>query len=196
MKQKKPKTQVKKKDTTINKVQNNEYIKQFQKSDILVLIAVLIFTINTYLAYLSYPLPFSFINNWISDLGCTLINPGAPFFNISCIVVGAIFAILFTRSKKALIMIAGILMSFSLILVGWFPSELFIFHSFAGGLFFLTMIFCIFLTILSTGGGMRIYGIIAICINLIFLIFAYNPLWEWLTFATNFSFICITAYHY
>ena len=104
--------------------------KEFQKSKNLVIIAVLILSISIILAWLYYPFIYSPLNNWISDLGNPLLNTGALYLNFGIIITGFFLAILFTRGKNPLIIIIGVVMCASMILVGLYPENVPILHSF------------------------------------------------------------------
>jgi hypothetical protein len=98
------------------------------------IIASIIYILTTLAAYLTYPLPFSPINNWLSDLGNPLNNPrGAVVYNIGCIIVSLILIpyfwqlrVLLTGKRKTdiplmIAIISGILSSVFLIVTASFP---------------------------------------------------------------------------
>lgn len=97
------------------------------------------------LAYARYPLPFSPIHNWLSDLGNQIDNPqGAIFYNIAVILSAICLAIWFTAglsqwklkhetAHQRLLLIsqtAGLLAAFAMIMSAIYPINIFHIHAF------------------------------------------------------------------
>jgi len=103
--------------------------------DLLGLVALIVFTIFTFISVAFYPIHYSLIFDWLSNLGNINLNPvGAMFFNLGCIITGIIlipFILNLYRWKPSeiwskflvvLAIILGIFASISLIGVGVFPE--------------------------------------------------------------------------
>jgi hypothetical membrane protein len=108
------------------------------------ILAVLVYLVFTLLAFSRYPLPYSPMKNWLSDLGNVNLNPdGAIFYNIG-IISTALFLVVFflglhvwkiDHNKTQIIMLIltqaiGILGSFCMMMSGIFPINLYKIHSF------------------------------------------------------------------
>lgn len=102
------------------------------------------YLIFTLLAYLRYPLPYSPVNNWLSDLGNPDLNPGgAIFYNIGIISTGLFLMVFFEglsawrlRDRRAQVIMLwlaqafGLIGAFCMIMSGIFPINLYQVHSF------------------------------------------------------------------
>ena len=110
-------------------------VYKYSISAITGILAVVIFTVLTFVSVLLYPVSYNLLYDWLSNLGNVNLNPvGAIFFNWACIVSGLILIPFFvglyawkppkTWSKVLLIvgMIIGIFASVSLVMVGVFPE--------------------------------------------------------------------------
>jgi hypothetical protein len=97
------------------------------------------------LAYVQYPLPFSPIHNWLSDLGNQINNlQGAIFYNVGVVTSALFLAVWFTvglsqwklqhkNTHQRLLLIsqiAGILAAFAMIMSAIYPINLFQIHAF------------------------------------------------------------------
>jgi hypothetical membrane protein len=102
------------------------------------------YLIFTGLAYLRYPMPYSPINNWLSDLGNPDLNPqGATYYNIGIIITGlflmgffeglSAWKIFDRRTQVIMLWLTqafGLIGAFSMIMSGIFPINLYEIHSF------------------------------------------------------------------
>ena len=132
---------------------------KYSLSSITGLVAVVVFTVFTFISLALYPVPYNPLYEWLSNLGNINLNPiGSYFFNWGCILTGLILIIFFaglynwkpikTLSKIFLIigMGLGILASISLIMVGVYPEIYIQQHLIAAaGVFILLFIIIIFL---------------------------------------------------
>jgi len=122
------------------------------------LIALLTFTVFTFISVALYPIPYSLLYDWQSNLGNITLNPsGALLFNWGCIITGLIlipFIITFYRWNKAsqwrkilliLVIILGVFAAISLIGVGLFPETHIKLHVLAATSVFESMFFIIIL---------------------------------------------------
>jgi hypothetical membrane protein len=58
--------------------------------------AVVCYLAFALLAFSRYPLPYSPLSNWLSDLGNANLNPsGAPFYNIGIVATGGLLLLFF-----------------------------------------------------------------------------------------------------
>lgn len=180
----------------IRKIEDTDPVKTINKSKNLTFLAIAIFFVGLFFARLNYIFPYSMYANWISDLGNSILNPGAIFFSLGCIISSIILMIVFTRSKNTVIMIFGILMSFALFLVGFYPINDPIMHSFGADLFFKCCLICIALSTIAAKGFARLFGIFCTLITLVFLCVAFQPFVEWVTFLCDFTYISMICYNY
>ncbi len=158
------------------------------RMDLFGILALVVFSVLTFISLSLYPESYSIVFNWLSNLGNVDLNPqGAIYFNMACIITGIILiqfisqfyrwdtGNLFERILLALGIILGIFASVSLIFVGVFPETHINLHVLAAkGVFealFLTII-------LMTGAifnhpkfmiGVALIGVIAVIIDLFFL---------------------------
>ena len=110
-------------------------------ASILVVLCYLVFAI---LAFIQYPLPYSPINNWLSDLGNVKLNPhGAIFYNIGIISTALLLILFFLglsrwkiENKRVQILMVlltqafGILGCICMIMSAIFPINFLEVHSF------------------------------------------------------------------
>jgi hypothetical membrane protein len=108
------------------------------------ILAVLCYLVFALLAFSRYPMPYSPMKNWLSDLGSVELNPdGAIFYNIG-IISTALFLIVFflglsvwkiEDNKAQIIMLRltrafGVLGSFCMMMSAIYPINLYAIHSF------------------------------------------------------------------
>lgn len=108
------------------------------------LFAVLCYLTFALLAFAQYPLPYSPMRNWLSDLGNTDLNPrGALFYNIGIVATGVVLLLFFlglaqwkmgnNRIQNLMLRLTqgfGILGSLALVMSGLFPINFSTLHSF------------------------------------------------------------------
>ncbi len=160
---------------------------KYSLSSITGLVAVVVFTVFTFISLALYPVPYNPLYEWLSNLGNINLNPiGSYFFNWGCILTGLILIIFFvglynwkpvkTLSKIFLIigMGLGILASISLIMVGVYPEIYIQQHLIAAvGVFILLFIIIIFLNMALFYNpkfirGVAYFGFLVIIIDLCF----------------------------
>jgi hypothetical membrane protein len=107
-------------------------------------LAVLCYLVFAILAYSQYPLPYSPMRNWLSDLGDVNLNPhGAVLYNIGIILTAMLLLVFFLglsrwkiETKRVQIIMLrltqafGILGSFCMVMSAIFPINLLKIHSF------------------------------------------------------------------
>ena len=123
----------------------NDFMKKYQSiSFIAGTLSILDYLAFTLIAYSRYPLPYSPIRNWLSDLGSANLNPhGAIFYNAGIITTALLLMLFFLglsnwkiENKKVqnimlrLAQVFGILGSFCMIMSAVFPINLLNVHSF------------------------------------------------------------------
>lgn len=130
------------------------------------------------------------LNNWISDLGNSSLNPnGATFFNLGCILTGILLFPYFFGLKKLSLdnkwqkscmivgQTAGCCSAFALIMVGVFSEDIMDIHLFWSNIYFtLNMLFLLFFTISLLKHpdiirSIKIYGVIIMIIDVFFVSF-------------------------
>ncbi len=96
------------------------------------------------LAYSRYPLPYSPLSNWLSDLGNANLNPaGALFYNIGIVATGGVMLLFFlglsewkmghNRIQNLMLFITqgcGVLGAVAMLMSGFFPMNVLALHSF------------------------------------------------------------------
>jgi hypothetical membrane protein len=120
-------------------------MKRYQQiSFIAGILAVLCYLAFTVLAFIRYPLPYSPIRNWLSDLGNANLNPhGAILYNIGIISTALLLVLFFLglsrwkigNKRVQIIMVLltqafGLIGSFCMIMSAIFPISLLEVHSF------------------------------------------------------------------
>jgi hypothetical membrane protein len=108
------------------------------------LFAVLCYMTFAFLAFAQYPLPYSPMSNWLSDLGNADLNPhGAFFYNIGIVVTGVLLLLFFLGLSQwkmennriqnlmlRLTQVFGILGALALVMSGLYPINFSALHSF------------------------------------------------------------------
>jgi hypothetical membrane protein len=108
------------------------------------LFAVLCYLTFALLAFAQYPLPYSPMRNWLSDLGNADLKPhGALFYNIGIVATGVVLLLFFlglakwkmenNRVQNLMLRLTqgfGILGSLALVMSGLFPINFSALHSF------------------------------------------------------------------
>jgi hypothetical membrane protein len=96
------------------------------------------------LAFSRYPLPYSPLSNWLSDLGNGEVNPGgALFYNIGIVTTGVLLLLFFlglsqwkmrkNRIQNIMLFVTqgfGILGALAMVMTGLYPINYFALHSF------------------------------------------------------------------
>ena len=108
------------------------------------LVAVLCYLTFALLAFAPYPLPYSPMRNWLSDLGNADLNPhGALFYNIGIVATGVVLLLFFlglaqwkmrnNRIQNLMLRLTqgfGILGTLALVMSGFYPINFSSIHSF------------------------------------------------------------------
>ncbi|MFX1258581.1 MAG: hypothetical protein ACFFAN_12020 [Promethearchaeota archaeon] len=177
-------------------------------------LVIAFYCIFTFISIALFPLPFSPINNWLSDLGNSSYSPnGAIFYNLGCILTGcALFPFFIGLYKwykeelwhKILIICAqvvGCFSAFALIMIGVFSEDFVQQHIFWSGLFFelnLIVLILFSFSIIWHENFIKpiaIYGIGVAIINFIFVFVMLTPLLEWFTVFTALGFVALSDYN-
>jgi hypothetical protein len=154
------------------------------------IIAVLVFTLLTFISVSLYPMPYNPLYDWLSNLGNSNLNPsGAFFFNFGCIISGLFlipfFLGLYTwkplQRINLILLISGILLgiyaSISFIMVGIYPETHIQQHMMAATGVFGTLFIIIILISLALYRDPKFmhiiafYGLTVIIIDLLFQYF-------------------------
>lgn len=108
------------------------------------LCAVMCYLAFTLLAYAYYPLPYSPLENWLSDLGNPDLNPsGAHFYNTGIVATAAVLPLFFlglsrwrmatNRTQRLMLFLTqgfGLLGALAMLLSGLYPINLLALHGF------------------------------------------------------------------
>ncbi len=108
------------------------------------ILAVIVYLVFALLAFSRYPMPYSPMMNWLSDLGSVELNPdGAIFYNIGIISTALLLTLFFIglsvwkikNNKVQIIMLRltqafGILGSFCMMMSAIYPINLYAIHAF------------------------------------------------------------------
>jgi hypothetical membrane protein len=108
------------------------------------LFAIVCYLAFALLAFSRYPLPYSPMSNWLSDLGNANVNPsGALFYNIGIVATGVLLLLFFlglsqwkmgkNRIQNLMLFLTqglGLLGALALIMSGLYPINFFALHSF------------------------------------------------------------------
>ncbi len=178
------------------------------------ILVILFYCIFTLIAITLFPLPFSPIDNWLSDLGNSGYSPnGAIFYNIGCILTGtALFPFYVGLHKwyreeiwhKILLIITQVIgcsSGFADIMIGIFPENYQPQHSYWSNVFFLLNLLVLVLgsAVLFTHPDfikpIGFYGIIVALINLLFVFFIGTPILEWFTVFTALGYVGLVVYN-
>ena len=155
-------------------------------SSIAGILVILSYVILTSISIFLYPLPYSPLNNWLSDLGYYKVNPGAFLYNLGCILAGC-FSLIFyiglkeidlenTKHNRNLgrVQILGVFEAISDIFVGVFSEDYEVGHAISSICLFLfiTLVLLtsgiLFLKIEQINNKIGVYGVCIGIINFIF----------------------------
>lgn len=192
---------------------------KFQMIRFVGIAAVLIMAVFMTAAVLKFPGHINPLVNWISDLGSSFYNPhGAFFFNMGCVIAGALFLIFcfylkttYSKavcSKRVLLysQILGFASGFSLVMVGLFSEDSPSLHgSFSATFFISSLLFLILMNYNlrkdSKLKKLTYYGMIPILMDFLLIIFyVLNtdlsvPIFEWFTGISYAFWIFLLAYY-
>lgn len=149
--------------------------------------AFIVFTASALISSLLYPIPYSPLYEWISNLGNYNLNPsGALIFNLGCVITGILllpFVVSFyrwisdVRWKRIFIIVGiilGILASISLVGIGLFPETSINLHVIFATEIFESLLFIILFMTLAVYHHPKFmrfiayWGVVAISTDLIF----------------------------
>ena len=170
--------------------------------------AIVIFWIFTLISISLFP-GYNPMNNWMSDLGSSILNPkGAIFFNIGCVITGIFlfpfylglfeFYIGGKKNKRLTILtqLAGFTAAFTIIMIGLFPLDYYpVLHGIWASILFCTTVIAFLLPSIALykydfTRTLAKYGFIATIVNILFFVFFF-PIFEWLTILFAFGFIAL-----
>ena len=169
-----------------------------------------------YLSFLSIawclaPVPYSPLENWLSDFGNSGLNPkGAIFFNTGMVISGLCFFFFvpgFSRwlTKKPgrrmnviLILAAGFMLALSIAMAGFYSEDYGWIHSFWSAVLFTALGFFLFLSgylfARSSARPLAYYGFAAgitdIALGLVFR----APVLEWITIFAAFGYVGLVSW--
>jgi hypothetical protein len=176
--------------------------------------AAAVYLICAALAFFNYPLAFSPLTNWLSDLGNPIVNPsGAFLYNLGCVLTG-LCLVFFTlgldiwkngdHKRRTLLRIAqatGILAALSLIVSALFPlgAQTFL-HSISGKAhifftgFFLSFSATILLRHPITPKWIAYFGFLAAVVNFIYGAILYSVfIAEWVAIGLFILYVLIIS---
>lgn len=118
--------------------------RHYTLSFVTALFAIVCYLAFALLAFSRYPLPYSPLSNWLSDLGNANLNPsGAFFYNIGIVATGGVVLLFFlglsewkmsnNRIQNLMLFVTqgcGILGALAMLMSGFFPINFFALHSF------------------------------------------------------------------
>ena len=118
--------------------------RHYSLSFVTSLVAIVCYLTCALLAFSRYPLPYSPVSNWLSDLGNVDVNPGgAPFYNVGIVATGVLLVLFFlglsqwkmqTNRIQILMLFLtqgfGVLGALAMVMSGVFPINHFALHSF------------------------------------------------------------------
>ena len=127
--------------------------RQYALSFVASVSAIVCYLAFALLAFTRFPVAFSPVGNWLSDLGSVDLNPrGALFYNIGIVATGAALALFFlglsrwktgdNRLQNIMMYVTqglGILGAFSLVMSGFFPINVASLHSFFSIAFYILL---------------------------------------------------------
>lgn len=161
-----------------------------------------------------FPRPVSPLSDWLSDLGNSSYNPrGAIFYNLGCILTGLalfpFFAGLYSwytdeKRRKWLILLTqafGFAAAFALIMIGVFSEDAGEIHHLWSVAFFVFNLIVLILANVSLLTHHKFikpigyYGLVVAGVNLLFVVFAYTPMLEWLTVFTALGYVALLSYN-
>jgi len=132
----------------------NDLMKRYPNISFLAgILAVVCYLLCTVLALIRYPMPYSPMTNWLSDLGNVNLNPnGAIFYNIGIVSAGLLLVLFFLRLSKwriqnkkpqiimlLLAQIFGVLGSISMVMTGVYPINFLEIHSLWSSSLYITL---------------------------------------------------------
>jgi len=163
-------------------------------------LVILLFCIFTLASAVRYPVAFSPMDNWLSDLGTMKKNPaGYVYFNVGCILTGVSTLFLVSgmdawqvKDNKRLFEAGrafGVFSAFTLMLIGAFDENT-PYHTMLSLTFFLML--GLFLVLINISlwkhpaykRWIGYYAIVVVAIDVIlavtFVVYEHAPIWEWL----------------
>ena len=178
------------------------------------ILVMLFYCVFTFISLALFPLPYSPIDNWLSDLGNSGYNPnGAIFYNIGCILTGSALFPFYTGLYKwyreerwykifmIIIQFIGCFSGFAEIMIGVFSEDFYREHVFWSNVFFIVLLILLILgsmalflhpKFIKTIG---IYGIIVCMIGILFVFFAWTPLIEWFMSFSAQGYVALIVYN-
>ena len=179
------------------------------------MLVILIFCIFTLASGVQYPVSFSPLDNWLSDLGTALKNPaGDVYFNVGSILAGVALLIMviglgiWKDGKNGTLLLAGricgVICALAMMLIGVFHEGT-IYHTVMAFSFFVML--ALFLALTSAAlwrhaayvKWIGYYSILVIVIDVIFVytFIAYDhlPIWEWIAVFGGLAWVALLAYN-
>ena len=185
--------------------------RHYSLSFVTSLVALLCYLTCALLAFSRYPLPYSPVSNWLSDLGNVDVNPGgAVFYNIGIVTTGVLLSLFFlglsqwkmrkNRRQNLMLFVTqgvGILGALALLMSGLYPINHFALHSFFSSCsnILLGTAFAFSVAALryhaTCPRWLLILGVVTALVTLLFGIFHTIFVLEWVTISLFISYIVL-----
>jgi hypothetical membrane protein len=175
---------------------------------------IALYCIFTFTSWAFYPISYSPVTNWLSDLGNSSYNPkGAVVYNVGCILTGiALFPFflglyrwhtdeMWRKISLIITQTLGALAAFSLIMIGVFSEDYGEVHHTWSMIFFLLNLMVLILVDASLFTHPKYfkpiayYGFIVVAINLLFVFVSNTPPLEWFTVFTALGYVGLLSYN-
>jgi hypothetical membrane protein len=162
---------------------------------------IMVYLVFTLLALRYFPLPYSPLYNWLSDLGSAVLNPnGSAYYNVGIIATGLLTCLFFlglstwviVGNKLQVVMLRltqafGCLGSLAMILSAVFPINMAAWHSLASGAIYILLGTAFAFSVAALRYFARfppivlLFGILVAAEDMAFGIFLNTYLFEWIT---------------
>ncbi|MEX2680732.1 MAG: hypothetical protein Q6373_003980 [Candidatus Sigynarchaeota archaeon] len=177
------------------------------------ILVVTIFPIFTFVSLALFPLPYSAITNWLSDLGNSVYSPGgAIWYNTGCILTGVALVPFFIglnmftleeKWKKNVLVILqsfGLVQAFALVMIGVFSEDYPEQHITWSSIFFVVNMLVQIIASISLlhhplfSKAIAAYGFATSAINVLFVVtLGESPAVEWMTVFTALGFVALAV---
>jgi hypothetical membrane protein len=178
--------------------------------------AAIVYLVFALVAFLKYPVAYSPLTNWLSDLGNPLENPsGAIFYRLGCMLSGIALILFYVKlgiwnkgNKRTLVLLtvaqcAGVISAVCLIVTGIFPLGTSTgIHSLWSMMLYISLGF--FLTFSATAlmknpafkRGFGYYAFVSAGANFAFGAFLHETFWaEWISVGMFIVYVLMIAYN-
>jgi hypothetical membrane protein len=179
-------------------------------------VGIIIFCAFLAISVARFPSGFSPLDNWISDLGNTNLNPeGAAIFNTGCMIAGIPFIVFYVGLHRWYgpdtwrnlmvggTQVAGVASGFALMMVGYYPEIFAAEHSLWAGVFFVSTFLALLLanaalfTHLRYSKWTTLIGLAAVAVWAVFIAGQAAsvglPVFEWIAVALGLCWMAAVA---